>query len=367
MPPKKTTEPMRAFNFSPGPAALPDAVLNQAREELLDYQGRGLSVMEMSHRAKEFIDIAERAEADLRQLLGIGDDFHVLFLHGGASMQFAMLPVNLCREDDVVDYVHTGSWGTKAIAEAERLATVNIAASSATDNFMHIPHPDTWRLTPSAAYCHITANETIGGVQFHRFPHTTAPLVADMSSELLSRPIDVSRFGVIYAGAQKNIGPAGLAVVVVRKDLAGRARPGTPRILDYAVHAEHGSMFNTPPTYAWYLAGLVFRWLKEQGGVAAMAKINQRKAAKLYAAIDASDFYAAPVAVADRSLMNVPFTLADPALDKAFLAGAEARRLLNLKGHRSVGGMRASLYNAVSEAAVDALIDYMACFEAERA
>ena len=356
---------MRAFNFSAGPAALPDAVLEQARDELLDYQGRGLSVMEMSHRSPEFIAIAEAAEADLRDLLAIGDDYEVLFLQGGASQQFAMLPMNLCRAEDTVDYVRTGSWGDKALAEAGRLANVNIAASPAA--FTHVPCVDTWQLTPGAAYCHIVSNETINGVQFHDFPDTPSPLVADMSSELLSRAIDVSRFGAIYAGAQKNIGPAGLCVVVVRKDLLGRARPGTPRIFDYAVQAKNGSMFNTPPTYSWYLAGLVLRWLKELGGVAAIEQVNRRKAAKLYAAIDASNFYTSPVAERDRSIMNVPFTLADSSLDAAFLAGAEERRLLNLKGHRSVGGMRASIYNAVPEAAVDALIDYMAEFEDERA
>ena len=357
----------RAFNFSPGPAALPYAVLQQAQAELLDYEGRGLSVMEMSHRSPEFVGIAERAEADLRGLLDIGTDYHVLFLHGGASLQFAMAPFNLSQPGDTIDFIHTGSWGTKAIAEAERLASVNIAASSKDDNFMHIPSASSWRLSADAAYCHLTSNETIGGVQFHDFPETEAPLVADMSSEFLSRPIDVDRFGLIYAGAQKNVGPAGLCVVVVRKELCDRARPGTPRMLDYAVQAEHGSMFNTPPTYAWYLAGLVFRWLHDQGGVAAVAEVNRRKAANLYAAIDASDFYAAPVAEADRSIMNVPFTLADAGLDAQFLASAERRRLLNLKGHRSVGGMRASLYNAVTEQAVDALIDYMAAFEKERA
>ncbi len=357
---------MRAFNFSAGPAALPDAVLERARDELLDYQGRGLSVMEMSHRSQEFMDIAGRAEADLRELLDIGTDYHVLFLQGGASMQFAMAPINLCAAGDTVDYIHTGSWGGKAIAEAKRLARVNVAASAA-PGFDHVPAAADWRLTPGAAYCHLTSNETIGGVQFHDFPDTEAPLVADMSSEFLSHPIDVRRFGVIYAGAQKNIGPAGLCVVIVRKDLAGRARPDTPSLLDYAVHAKHGSMFNTPPTYAWYLAALVFQWVKDSGGVAEMERASRCRAGKLYAAIDASNFYTAPVREPDRSLMNVPFTLADPALDQPFLAGAEQRRLLNLKGHRSVGGMRASLYNAVSEAAVDALIDYMAVFENERA
>ena len=357
----------RAFNFSPGPAALPDAVLEQARAELLDYQGQGLSVMEMSHRCSEFMAIAEAAEADLRDLLAIGDDYHVLFLQGGASMQFALLPMNLCRAEDTVDYVHTGTWGGKAIAEAGRLANVNVAASSADADFTRIPERDAWRLTPGAAYCHIVSNETIGGVQFHHFPDTPSPLVADMSSELLSRAIDIGRFGVVYAGAQKNIGTAGLCVVVIHKELVGRARPGTPRILDYAVLAENGSMFNTPPTYVWYLAGLVLRWLKDSGGVAAIEQINRRKAAKLYAAIDASDFYTAPAVERDRSIMNVPFTLAEPSLDAEFLAGARQRHLANLKGHRSVGGMRASLYNAVAEAAVDALVDYMVCFEKERA
>ena len=356
---------MRAFNFSPGPAALPDSVLEQARDELLDYRGNGLSIMEMSHRSKEFVEIAESAEADLRQLLDIGDDYHVLFLQGGASMQFAAVPFNLCGPDDTVDYIHTGSWGSKAIAEAERLASVNVAATSEASNFDHVPARSSWHLSPDAAYCHIVANETIHGVQFHDFPATSSPLVADMSSELLSRPIDVSRFGLIYAGAQKNLGPAGFAVVIVHRELAGHARPGTPRPLDYAIQAEHGSMFNTPPTFAIYLAALVLRWLKGAGGVAKMAEINRRKAAKLYAAIDASNFYRSPVARRDRSIMNVPFTLADTALDGAFLAGAEERRLLNLRGHRSVGGMRASLYNAVSEQAVDALVDYMASFEAE--
>ena len=356
----------RPFNFSPGPAALPEPVLEQAQAELLDYQGRGVSVMEMSHRSREFVAIAERAEADLRALLHIGDNYHVLFLHGGATLQFAMLPLNLAGPNDTVDYVHTGAWGAKAIGEARQVAKVQVAASAA-PALDHIPAPATWQLTADAAYCHLVANETIGGVQFHEFPETPSPLVADMSSELLSRAIDVQRFGLIYAGAQKNLGPAGLAVVIVRRELAARRRRELPRMLAYATHAEHGSMFNTPPTFAWYLAGLVFAWLREMGGVPAMEAINRRKATKLYAAIDGSNFYNGAVAAADRSIMNVPFTLAEPALDADFLAGAEARGLLNLKGHRSVGGMRASLYNAVTEAAVDALIDYMAAFEKERA
>ena len=354
----------RVHNFSPGPAALPLPVLERARDELLDYDGRGMSVMEMSHRSPEFIAIAERAEADFRELLGIGDDYYVLFLQGGPTLQFSMLPFNLTERDSVADYVHTGSWGTKAIAAARKLCRVNVAATSEDANFTYAPAPADWRLTPGAAYVHVTGNETIGGVEYHDYPSDLgAPLVADLSSTLLSRPLDVSRFGVIYAGAQKNIGPVGLTIVVIRKDLAGRARPDTPDMLDYLAHAKAGSMMNTPPTYNWYLAGLVFAWLRDLGGLAVMAERNRRKAEKLYAAVDASNFYRCPVRDADRSWMNVPFTLADPALDRRFLDEAEAAGLANLKGHRSVGGMRASLYNAVPEEAVDALIDFMAAFE----
>lgn len=360
------SEAHRVFNFSAGPAALPLEVLEQARNEMLDYRGTGMSVMEMSHRSQAFIDIAERAEADFRELMGVGDDYHVLFLQGGATTQFAMVPLNLLGDKTGADYVNTGSWSTKAIKEARRFCEVNVAASSEADNFTHVPDPAGWKLNPDAAYLHICSNETIGGVQFQDFPDTGVPLVADMSSDILSRPVDVSRFALIYAGAQKNIGPAGLTVVVVRNDLVGHARPGTPSMLDYAVHADADSMSNTPPTYAWYLAGLVFDWVKRQGGVAGMAELNRRKAGKLYQAIEQSNFYTSPVAEKDRSYMNVPFTLADANLDKAFLEGAEARGLTNLKGHRSVGGMRASLYNAVPEAAVDALVDYMQTFEHER-
>ncbi|MEQ8859232.1 MAG: 3-phosphoserine/phosphohydroxythreonine transaminase [Pseudomonadales bacterium] len=357
--------PDRVFNFSAGPAALPQQVLEQARDEMLDYRGSGMSVMEMSHRSKAFIDIAERAEADFRKLLGVPDGYQVLFLQGGATLQFAMVPLNLLGERTVADYVNTGAWSTKAIKEAARFCAVNVAASSESDNFGHVPPPASWSLSDDAAYLHVCSNETIGGVQFHEFPDAPVPLVVDMSSDILSRPVDVSRFGLIYAGAQKNIGPAGLTVVVVRDDLMGHARAGTPSMLDYAVHAEADSMSNTPPTYAWYLAGLVFEWLKAQGGLEGMQALNQRKAGKLYEVIDASNFYTSPVARYDRSLMNVPFTLPHEELDKTFLAGAEERGLTNLKGHRSVGGMRASLYNAVPEAAVDALVDYMRTFEHE--
>ncbi|GIX21272.1 MAG: phosphoserine aminotransferase [Gammaproteobacteria bacterium] len=354
----------RVFNFSPGPAMLPEAVLRQAQEELLDWQGCGCSVMELSHRGKAFMKIAEEAEADLRELLGIPDAYRVLFLQGGAQAQFAVIPLNLLRGKPSADYINTGSWSTKAIAEAKRYCKVNVAASSADSGFNTIPPRDTWQLDPDAAYVHYTPNETIGGVEFHWIPEVgDVPLVADMSSTILSRPIDVSRFGLIYAGAQKNIGPAGLTVVIVREDLIGQADPRCPSVFDYRAQADNGSMVNTPPTFAWYMAGLVFKWIKAEGGLAAMAERNRRKAEKLYAAIDGSSFYHNPVDPACRSWMNIPFTLADAKLDARFLEEAEAAGLTNLKGHRSVGGMRASLYNAMPEAGVDALIDFMADFE----
>lgn len=355
------------YNFSAGPAVLPHPVLVRARDELLDWHGSGMSVMEMSHRGKEFISIAEQAEADLRELMGISSDYHVLFLQGGATSQFAMVPMNLLRGGKEADYVNTGAWSKKAIGEAKRYCSVNVAASSESTKFTTIPPQDTWKLDPASAYVHYTPNETIGGVEFDWIPATgEVPLVADMSSTILSRPVDVSRFGLIYAGAQKNIGPAGLTVVIVRKDLIGNTLAGTPSMFDYKEHADNGSMLNTPPTYAWYLAGLVFQWLKAQGGLEAMAVVNQRKAGKLYAAIDASGFYHCPVDVMCRSWMNVPFTLPDDGLDADFLTGAKAAGLLSLKGHRSVGGMRASIYNAMPEAGVAALVDYMKEFERTR-
>lgn len=357
----------RVHNFSAGPAALPVEVLSRASAEMLDYAGTGMSVMEMSHRSKAFVDIAERAEADLIELLNVPDDYKVLFLQGGATTQFAMVPMNLLDGGVRADYVNTGSWSQKAIREAARFCHVNVAASSEGSGFDRVPEFSEWSLSTDAAYLHICSNETIGGVQFHALPDgLDCLLVADMSSDILSRPVDVSRFGLIYAGAQKNIGPAGLTVVIVRRDLVGRAGSGVPSMLDYAVHAEADSMSNTPPTYAWYLAGLVFDWLKRQGGLAGIAEINARKAAKLYDAIDSSNFYHSPVVAESRSQMNVPFTLPDPELDAPFLAQAEARGLTNLKGHRSVGGMRASIYNAVPEDAVDALIQFMAEFEHEQ-
>ncbi|MEE4301454.1 MAG: 3-phosphoserine/phosphohydroxythreonine transaminase [Pseudomonadales bacterium] len=356
----------RLHNFSAGPAALPEPVLERARAELLDYEGRGLSVMEMSHRSKEFVGIAERAEADLRELLAVPDDYAVLFLQGGATAQFSAVPLNLTASaDDVAAYVNTGAWSKKAISEAKRYCRVVVAASSEAGNFTFVPPQSEWDVPADARYVHVCPNETIGGVEFPFVPEVgDVPLVADFSSTILSRPIDVSRFGVIYAGAQKNIGPAGIAVVIVRKDLMGKARPETPALLDWQAYADADSMYNTPPTFAWYLSGLVFQWLKELGGLEAMADINRRKAETLYGAIDGSNFYASPVAPECRSWMNVPFTLADADLDAKFLEEAEAAGLLNLKGHRSVGGMRASLYNAVGQESVDALVAFMAAFEA---
>ncbi|RFA27755.1 phosphoserine transaminase [Alkalilimnicola ehrlichii] len=354
----------RVYNFSAGPAILPEAVLQQAREEMLDWRGSGMSVMEMSHRGKEFVSIAAEAEADLRDLLAIPENYKVLFLQGGASAQFAAVPFNLLRGKTSADYVNTGSWSKKAISEAKKHAGVNVAASGEASNFMSIPAQSEWQLDPNAAYLHYTPNETISGVEFHWVPETgDVPLVADMSSTILSRPIDVSRFGMIYAGAQKNIGPAGLTIVIVREDLLGHASPLTPSVLDYKVQADADSMSNTPPTYSWYLAGLVFKWLKEQGGLSAMAELNKRKAEKLYRAIDESSFYSNPVDPACRSWMNVPFLLADDALNKTFLAEAQEVGLTTLAGHRSVGGMRASIYNAMPEAGVDRLLAFMQEFE----
>jgi phosphoserine aminotransferase len=352
------------YNFSAGPAVLPKAVLQQAQAELTDWHGSGMSVMEMSHRGKEFLSIASQAEADLRELLAIPDNYRVLFLQGGATSQFAMVPLNLLRGKKTADYINTGAWSRKAIKEAGRFCDVHVAASSEDSGFTTIPAFDSWQLNADAAYVHYTPNETIGGVEFHWVPDSgDVPLVADMSSTILSRPLDVSRYGVIYAGAQKNIGPAGLTVVIVRDDLLGDVAAGTPSMYDYKLHADSGSMLNTPPTYGWYLAGLVFDWLKQQGGLAAMAEINSRKSARLYAVLSASGFYNSPVDAACQSRMNVPFTLADAGLDSEFLAQAGSAGLLSLKGHRSVGGMRASIYNAMPEAGLDALIDFMAEFE----
>ncbi|MDP1539805.1 MAG: 3-phosphoserine/phosphohydroxythreonine transaminase [Moraxellaceae bacterium] len=353
----------RAYNFCAGPAALPDVVLQQAADELVDWHGRGCSIMEMSHRSADFTAVAETAEQDLRDLLNIPSNYKVLFLQGGASQQFAQIPMNLLRDKHSADYVNTGMWSDKAISEAKRYTQVNVVASDEANNFRTVPDVSQWKINPDSAYLHYTPNETIHGVEFDFVPDVGLPLVADFSSSILSEPIDISKFGLIYAGAQKNIGPAGIVVVIVREDLIGQVIPGTATMLDYSVAAKNGSMYNTPPTFAWYLAGLVFKWLKANGGLTAMAAVNRRKADALYAAIDGSDFYGNPVDKRYRSRMNVPFTLVDASLEKTFLAEAEAARLLNLAGHRSVGGMRASLYNAVSEEAVRALTDFMADFE----
>ena len=357
----------RVYNFSAGPAMLPEPVLRRAQAELLDWKGSGMSVIEVSHRGADFVECAAEAERRLRGLLDVPDNYKVLFLAGGATAQFAAVPLNIAPEGSTVDYVITGSWGKKAAGEAARYATVNVAADSSDSGVTEIPDRAGWKLTPGAAYVHYTPNETIVGVEFPDIPDVgDVPLVADMSSTILSRPIDVSRFGIIYAGAQKNIGPAGLGIVIVREDLIGRARRETPGIFDYKIAAEADSMWNTPPTFAWYLSGLVFEWIEEQGGLTVMAERNRAKAEKLYAAIDASDFYSNKVRPECRSWMNVPFTLADSALDKAFLEESKAAGLTNLKGHRLVGGMRASLYNAMPIEGVDALIEFMADFEKRR-
>lgn len=352
------------YNFSAGPAVLPKEVLQQASEELLDWHGSGMSVMEMSHRGKEFMSIAEKAESDFRELMGIPENYKVLFLQSGASSQFAMVPMNLLRGKQDADYIYTGQWSQKAIKEAKKYCSVNVAASSEDANFTYAPNQHDWKLNPNAAYVHYTPNETIGGVEFNWIPDLTdknnnIPLVADMSSTILSRPLDVTKFGLIYAGAQKNIGPAGLTVVIIREDLMGITLPGTPTMYDYKIHADNHSMYNTPPTYALYITGLVLTWLKKLGGLTAIERINITKANLLYELLDSSDFYHCPVAKPDRSRMNVPFTLKDSALDKEFLKQAESHGLIQLKGHRSVGGMRASIYNAMPIEGVNTLVSFM--------
>ena len=353
----------RCYNFCAGPASLPESVLQIARDDMLDWHGKGLSLMEMSHRSDEFVGVAQHAEQTLRSLLGISDDYAVLFLQGGASTQFSAVPLNLLGDKRGADYVNTGQWSKKAIEEAQRYGEVNVVASSKDSNFCTIPAQHSWQLGADPAYLHYVANETIGGVEFFWTPPGEVPLVADMSSTILSRQIRVDDFSVIYAGAQKNIGPAGLTLVIVRRDLLGKAHSLCPAMLNWQVAADNDSMYNTPPTFALYLAALVFDWLVEQGGLSAMETLNRRKAQKLYAAIDGSDFYSNPVEIPSRSLMNVPFILANADLDKVFLQESEAAGLLNLKGHRSVGGMRASVYNAVTEEAVDTLIAFMQDFE----
>ncbi len=358
----------RVYNFSAGPAAVPQEVLETAQKEMLDWNGSGMSVMEMSHRGKEFVSIAEKAEADVRELMNIPSNYKVLFLQGGATTQFSMVPMNLLRGNNKACYVNTGAWSKKAIKEAKIHCDVQVSASSEDDKFMSIPAQDNWNIDPNAAYLHYTSNETIGGVEFQNIPDVGGlNLVADMSSNILSREIDVSKFAVIYAGGQKNMGPSGIALTIVREDLIGETMAGTPSMLDYKNHADADSMFNTPATYSWYLMGLVFDWIKTNGGVKGIEERNMRKAAKLYAAIDGSDFYANPVEVSVRSRMNVPFTLANSELDALFLSEAKTAGLVTLKGHRSVGGMRASIYNAMPEEGIDALISMMAEFERTKA
>jgi len=358
----------RVFNFSAGPATLPLEVLQQAQQEMTDWQGSGVSVMEMSHRGKEFMSIAAQAEADLRAVMSIPDNYKVLFLQGGASSQFAMVPLNIMGSATKADYLLTGHWSKKAVAEGKRYGDVNVAVDTSDTKFTTIPARSEWNLQKDAAYVHYTPNETIAGVEFDHIPETgDVPLVADMSSSILSRAVDVSRYGIIYAGAQKNIGPAGLTIVIIRDDLIGKAADSVPAMLNYQTHAESDSMYNTPPTYSWYIAGLVFKWVEKMGGVAAMSEINKRKSAKLYDAIDSSGgFYTNPVNVPNRSWMNVPFILQDASLDEDFLAGTKAAGLVQLKGHRSVGGMRASIYNAMPEEGIDALIDFMQQFQKEK-
>ena len=355
---------MQVFNFSAGPAVLPKEVLQTAAAEMLDWHGSGMSVMEMSHRGPEYMSIAEKAEADLRRLLSINDDYEVLFLQGGAIGENAIVPMNLLGDRKIIDFVNTGEWSKKTIKEAKKYAQVNIAASGEDKNFSYVPARETWKLTADAAYVHVCTNETIGGVEYHWTPEVgKVPLVADMSSHILSRPLDVSKYGVIYAGAQKNAGPAGLTIVIVRKDLLDRALPITPSAFHWKEQAEADSMLNTPPTYSVYIAGLVFEWLLARGGLPAMEKTNIEKSKLLYDYLDATAFYFNPVRKEDRSRMNIPFKLRDEKLDGAFLKGAQQRGLLQLKGHRAVGGMRASIYNAMPIAGVQALVGYMREFE----
>ena len=355
----------RVINFAAGPAALPLEVLEHAKLELLDFQGSGMSVMEMSHRSSAFLGVLRDAESNLRKLLGISEDYHVLFLQGGATAQFSGLPLNLAADIPRADYVNTGSWSSKAIKEAAKFCDVKVVGDSKEDGYSRIPDPTAWDIRSDSAFLHICSNETIGGLQFKKFPSATIPLVADMSSDILSRQIEVDNFGVIYAGAQKNIGPAGLAIVIVRKDLCGRAKKETPAFLEYSLQAEAESMLNTPPTFTIYLAGLVFSWLLAKGGLAVMEKENEAKASALYGVIDKGDFYACPIEAEFRSTMNVPFRLKTGDLETIFLEKAEECGMFNLKGHRSVGGMRASIYNAVPVSWVDELVSFMNDFENE--
>jgi phosphoserine aminotransferase len=352
----------RVYNFCAGPAALPTEVLQIAQNELLSWHNKGFSIMETSHRSDDFIGVATKAEQDLRDLLKIPNNYKVLFLQGGASLQFAQIALNFLDKNDNADYIETGIWSQKALQEAQRYGNVHLAYSAKNNNFTHIDGQNEWHLSSKAKYIHYASNETIGGLQFNFVPQSDKPLFVDMSSDILSKPINISDYGLIYAGAQKNIGPSGLVLVIIREDLLDNIRPDCPTMLNYKVQADNGSMYNTPPTLAWYLSGLVFEWLKNQGGVEAIYQANIKKAQLLYSFIDGCDFYQNPIAPQNRSLMNVPFTLKDDKLDKEFLKQAELNGLINLKGHRSVGGMRASIYNAIELAGVQKLVDFMADF-----
>ncbi len=356
----------RVYNFSAGPATLPEDVLNKAQQELLNWHSCGMSIMEVSHRGKEFTVVAGEAEADFRELLNVPDNYKVLFLQGGGRSQFSMVPLNLLGDKKTADYINTGIWSGLAMDEGARYCKVNVPTSSEANKFTSIAKPDQWKLNPDAAYVHYVGNETINGLEFHDIPETgDVPLVCDMSSNILSRPFDVSRYGVIYAGAQKNIGPSGLTIVIIRDDLLGKANDCTPTMFNYKVHADSRSLYNTAPTFPWYMAGLSFKWMKEQGGMAKIAERNQRKASKLYDFLDNSKFYKNPIDLAYRSRMNIVFTLADDKYNEQFLTESHAEGLANLKGHRTVGGMRASIYNAMPEAGVDKLIDFMDKFSAK--
>ena len=357
----------RTFNFSAGPAMLPEDVMRQAAHEFLNWNSTGMSVMEMSHRSPEYMGVAHQMEADLREIMSIPDNYKVLFTHGGASMQFSAIPMNLAQQSDTVDYLNTGVWSTKAIKEASRYAKVNVVTGGDTANPTSIPDSSTWSFSPDAKYIHVCVNETITGLEFKEDDLEVVfaqgkPVIADMSSNIMCREIDVSKYAMIYAGAQKNIGPAGLAIIIVREDLLGQAREDTPTLLNWSVYAGNESMFNTPATYAWYLAGLVFQWIKKLGGVTEIAKMNQLKAQKLYAYLDQSDFYSNSISEHNRSWMNVTFNLANADLEKTFLEESKSAGLLSLKGHKAFGGMRASIYNAMPEDGVDALIQFMDVF-----
>ena len=353
----------RIYNFGAGPATMPEPVLKEVQEELLDWQGLGLSVMEISHRSPEFIEIAEQAEGDFRELLSISDDYAVLFTHGGATMHNAMIPLNLTSQEGTADYINSGHWAKRSIKEAQKYTNVNIAASSEESDFSYFPEQSSWEISESSSYIHYTPNETIGGLCLRTLDYSDVPIVADYSSGILSEPIDINKFSLVYGGAQKNIGPAGLGFTIIKKDLLGKAQSITPTLLNYTSIHEGESMYNTPPTFAWYMAGKVFKWLKALGGVDEIAKINIRKAEKLYTFIDASEFYRNEINMENRSIMNVPFLLKNEDLNSQFLTESKDAGLLALKGHRSVGGMRASIYNALPEEGVDALIGFMEEFE----